>query len=636
MKKSRLTLVGLAALATEMTNYWRAFALVTLASRLAVIAGLLGSVVVFGVGVAGAAPLGAVTSFSSGLNLGSSPRAIAAGPDGNLWFNDMGTTKAIGRITPAGLISEFTGGVPCAVVVSPCVGSLYVGSAPADLVPGPDGNVWFADRGTRGAIGRITPTGVITEFSSGLPVGSSPRGFAAGADGNLWFGEDGPTRAIGRITTDGVITEFGVSFGLNPGSSPTGVTAGPDGNVWFADKGVPKAIGKITPSGAITEFSLPATSAPADVVTGADGNIWFTDQGSPRAIGRITPSGTITLFSAGLNTGSLPNGIALGPDGNVWFADRGTTRAIGRITPSGTITEFALTPATRSPRGVATGPDGNLWFSDAGTVRAIGQFGVGAPAASVTPPAVAGSGGEGSAQACQGEAWATWAGEQPSYSAYGFDGYQWLLDGNAIAGATGRSYTPNVADIGHQLACKVTVTYTLVGPTASATSAEVTVVDLTAPVLSLPGPIVVNATGPTGATVDYTATATDTVDPSPVVACDPASGTTYAIGTTTVDCTTTDASLNVGYGSFTVHVKGAGEQLSDLVTAVTGVGPGASLVNKVSEAQAGLAADDVAGACGVLDALIHEVDSQAGKKIPAGQGTALIGAANQIGNVIGC
>jgi streptogramin lyase len=44
---------------------------------------------------------GTVTNFSVGLNAGSSPRAIDVGPDGNLWFNDMGTTKAIGRITTA-------------------------------------------------------------------------------------------------------------------------------------------------------------------------------------------------------------------------------------------------------------------------------------------------------------------------------------------------------------------------------------------------------------------------------------------------------------------------------------------------------------------------------------------------------
>ena len=121
------------------------------------------------------------------------------------------------------------------------------------------------------------------------------------------------------------------------------------------------------------------------------------------------------------------------------------------------------------------GPDGNLWFTDQGTTSAIGRIGAGAPAASVIPPAVTGSAGVGVPQACGGDVWSTWAGQQPSHSAFGFDGYQWLLDGSAITGATGQSYTPTVANAGHLLACKATVTYTLLAVTVSATSAAVQV-----------------------------------------------------------------------------------------------------------------------------------------------------------------
>ncbi|MBT2514694.1 HYR domain-containing protein [Arthrobacter sp. ISL-30] len=54
-------------------------------------------------------------------------------------------------------------------------------------------------------------------------------------------------------------------------------------------------------------------------------------------------------------------------------------------------------------------------------------------------------------------------------------------------------------------------------------SFTVTVVDTTAPTLTLPGPVSADATGPGGAVVSYTATATDTVDPNPTVVCSPAS-----------------------------------------------------------------------------------------------------------------
>jgi hypothetical protein len=189
--------------------------------------------------------------------------------------------------------------------------------------------------------------------------------------------------------------------------------------------------------------------------------------------------GTITLFSAGLNSGSVPDGITSGADGNLWFLDKGTIKATGSITTSGTIAEYGVTAsggnADSAPQKIAAGPDGNVWFNDNGTTQAIGRFGVGAPSPSVTPPTITGTGGVALRQSCGGDAWSSWAGEQPSYTAYGFDGYQWLLDASPIAGATRTSYTPTVADAGHLLSCSATVTYTLFPVTVSATSAGVEV-----------------------------------------------------------------------------------------------------------------------------------------------------------------
>jgi streptogramin lyase len=39
-------------------------------------------------GSAGAAPLGAITEFSAGMNPGGNPAQVVAGSDGNLWFSD--------------------------------------------------------------------------------------------------------------------------------------------------------------------------------------------------------------------------------------------------------------------------------------------------------------------------------------------------------------------------------------------------------------------------------------------------------------------------------------------------------------------------------------------------------------------
>jgi hypothetical protein len=86
-------------------------------------------------------------------------------------------------------------------------------------------------------------------------------------------------------------------------------------------------------------------------------------------------------------------------------------------------------------------------------------------------------------------------------------------------------------------------------------SFTVTVRDTTPPTLSLPANITAEATGPSGKAVSYTATAIDIVDGSRPVTCDHASGSTFAIGTTTVQCTATDTHNNTAHGSFTVTVR---------------------------------------------------------------------------------
>ena len=80
-------------------------------------------------------------------------------------------------------------------------------ASPADIAAGSDGNMWFTEPGAN-RIGRITPTGVVTEFSAGISRRSLPLGIAAGPDGNLWFTETGfcseegcvGGNRIGRIT----------------------------------------------------------------------------------------------------------------------------------------------------------------------------------------------------------------------------------------------------------------------------------------------------------------------------------------------------------------------------------------------------------------------------------------------------
>src|SRR5260370_6418981 len=74
-------------------------------------------------------------------------------------------------------------------------------SDPIGIAAGPDGALWFAEENTSNKIGRITTAGVITEFVG--PTASVSGGIAAGPDGGLRFTD---VNTIGRISTTSVIT----------------------------------------------------------------------------------------------------------------------------------------------------------------------------------------------------------------------------------------------------------------------------------------------------------------------------------------------------------------------------------------------------------------------------------------------
>ena len=87
--------------------------------------------------------------------------------------------------------------------------------------------------------------------------------------------------------------------------------------------------------------------------------------------------------------------------------------------------------------------------------------------------------------------------------------------------------------------------------------------------------------------------------------------------------------------SFAVTVQGAAAQLAALHQAVQGVGPGASLADKIAQAQAYLAAGDSTDAISTLTAFINEVNAQAGKHIPASQAAQFIADAKRIQALLG-
>jgi hypothetical protein len=157
--------------------------------------------------------------------------------------------------------------------------------------------------------------------------------------------------------------------------------------------------------------------------------------------------------------------------------------------------------------------------------------------------------------------------------------------------------------------------------------------DTTPPQLTCPAPMVVDATGPSGAVVSYAPSASDNCSVTSV-ACTPPSGTTFAVGDSRAGCKASDAANNTTSCSFTIHVKGPAEQTGDLITMVKGLATTSrirnSLLAKLTATLAGLQGKNPAAACGPLHAFINEGNAQRGKSISASDANTLVTAARQI------
>jgi streptogramin lyase len=252
------------------------------------------------------------------------------------------------------------------------------------ITTGPDGKVWFTE-GPYNTVGKITPSGTITQYVLPVPNTSYPSNYpnsiAVGSDSALWFTESASGK-IGRITTAGAITEYPLS---GTDRNPQGITLGPDGAMWFVDNSQSK-VGRITTTGAITEFALSTPSSPISITTGSDGALWFTEYSSNK-IGRITTAGVVTKFSIPTPSSGVL-GITAGPDGALWFTEQnGLANNIGRITTAGVITEYAIPSPNAQPWGITVGPDNAVWFTESSyNSSKIGRIEI--TPADTTPPVV--------------------------------------------------------------------------------------------------------------------------------------------------------------------------------------------------------------------------------------------------------
>src|SRR5262249_26095125 len=195
---------------------------------------------------------------------------------------------------------------------------------------------------------------------------------------------------VGRITPTGQITEFTIPVPPGVSGRAGGITTGPDGNLWFAHDGI---LATITPAGALRDHV--AENVPNAITTGPDWTIWaYGTRFGPQTgaeigdvVERISLSGSVTTFNVGTTSGA-PSAISAGPDGNLWFTEPDANQ-IGRITPAGQITLFTAPTPGSQPTGITAGPNGNIWFTEAAS-RLIGEhFLTGTPPAAAAPTTTA-------------------------------------------------------------------------------------------------------------------------------------------------------------------------------------------------------------------------------------------------------
>ncbi len=281
---------------------------------------------------------------------------MVVGADGALWFIEQ---RAIGRVTTSGAITE------------------YPAAAPQAIAAGPDGALWFTQGS--GGIGRLTTAGASSSFAAG---GTSGAAIATGSDGNLWFISTNPyPPAVVKMTTAGATTQVPLPAPSSaPLISPTALVAAPDGNLWTAD--YYGRLVRIATGGTVTVFPIPTSSGllqPSSLTAASDGALWVAGSGG---LARFANDGTLTAsYRTSLGT-IYQYGFVQAPDGSFWFTGNayGTPAAsVVRFDPAGQFALF-LIPNSATPPGASyptpvtafvAGPDGNLWYSRGAAVGRI-------------------------------------------------------------------------------------------------------------------------------------------------------------------------------------------------------------------------------------------------------------------------
>lgn len=284
---------------------------------------------------------GAVTKFALPTP-GRSSNAIAAAPDGSVWFGEQ-ALPGLGHLFPNGTLVEYQwpfddsgSGNLCSSRTSIWGIALW------------DGKVWASDVAGNQLVGLDPANDSLTRVS--VPTkGAYPYTMTVGPDGqSLWFTELFASK-IGRLFPNQTIKEYTVGNGQ---ATPTQVTFANDTLGYFVNVG--SGLNSLPP--AAFSFNPQAVSSSQALVGGnqtlyspnslslGDGGLWLTQHAASSVVfynftGRTWttyPTSTVSYIDTTLPYWVQTNGTQL------WFNEHYANRMADLDTKTGTITEYSL------------------------------------------------------------------------------------------------------------------------------------------------------------------------------------------------------------------------------------------------------------------------------------------------------
>ena len=438
---------------------------------------------------------------------------------------------------------------------------------PRAIAVDPSGNVFVGDQGDR--VQKFNSSGVFQfQFGTGGSSGGAVVAVSGVAvdrtTGDIYVTDGFPER------TSGIVQKFNASgvFQLGWGTSGSGsgqflngaggVAVDSAGNVYVTDLGNHR-VEKFTSGGTfISSWGSSGTgngqfSAPEGIAIDTADNVYIADTGNHR-IQKFNTSGTfVTKWGTnGAADGQFdtPWGVSVDGLGDVYVADTNNNR-IQKFSATGTFISSCGSSGTANdqfagPQDVGADSAGNYYVTDTGNDR-VQKFGAGGAAP------VANAGTDQTVECSGATTPVTLDGTASTAGTGTINSYSWAEGATSLG--TGSTLMVSLPKGTHT----ITLTVTDTGGGSDTDDVIVNIVDTTSPVITCPADVVVNLplnSSATSVVVNYPAvTATDGCSSSVSVTSNPASGSVFPLGTTTVHASADDGTTTPSTCTFKVIVQ---------------------------------------------------------------------------------